>query len=102
MSTSDAIAACARRLAAHVNRQHPVGAALSPCLRFVACGSEDRSVYLYDARTGGLLERMRSSEAVMDVAFSPLYPQLAACALDGTLRYYSDRPEEGWNEIPSL
>ena len=79
--------------AAHTNRLHAIGAALSPCLRFVATGSEDRSAYLYDARTGGLLERMRHSEAVTDVAFSPLFPQLATCALDGTVRFYADRPD---------
>ena len=87
-------ASCVRRLGAHVNRVHPIGAALSPCLRYVATGSEDRSAYLYDARSGGLIERLRHSDTVVDVAFSPLYPQLATCALDGSVRFYADRPEE--------
>jgi len=87
-------ASCVRRLGAHVNRVHPIGAALSPCLRYVATGSEDRSAYLYDARSGGLIERLRHSESVVDVAFSPLYPQLATCALDGSVRFYADQPEE--------
>jgi WD40 repeat protein len=60
----------------------------------VATGSEDRSAYLYDARSGGLIERLRHSESVVDVAFSPLYPQLATCALDGSVRFYADQPEE--------
>lgn len=86
-------ASCVRRFSAHVNRLHPIGACLSPCLRYVATGSEDRSCYLYDARSGSLLERLRHSDTVLDAAFSPLHPQLAACALDGTVRFYSDRPE---------
>lgn len=35
---------CVRRYDGHVNRSHPVGVALSPCARFIASGSEDRSV----------------------------------------------------------
>jgi hypothetical protein len=36
--------ACApvRSFAGHVSRSQPVGAALSPCLRYIASGSEDR------------------------------------------------------------
>ena len=48
-------ASCVRKFEAHVNRVTPVGASLSPCLRYVCCGSEDRSAYLYDARGGGLV-----------------------------------------------
>lgn len=35
---------CARRYDGHVNRSQPVGLAISPCARFIATGSEDRSV----------------------------------------------------------
>lgn len=35
---------CVRRYDGHVNRSQPVGLAISPCARFIATGSEDRSV----------------------------------------------------------
>lgn len=87
-------ASCVRRFTAHVNRVHSVGASLSPCLRFVCCGSEDRCAYLYDARGGGLLERLKHSDHVVDAAFSPLHPQLALGGVDGRVRFFADRPEE--------
>lgn len=37
---------CVRRYDGHVNRSQPVGVAISPCARFIATGSEDRSVRL--------------------------------------------------------
>lgn len=36
----------------HVNRRERVALSLSPCMRYVAVGSEDRCLYLYDARRG--------------------------------------------------
>ena len=85
-----------RKFEAHVNRTTPVGASISPCLRYVCCGSEDRSAYLYDARGGGLVERLRhGSDVVIDAAFSPLHPQLALAGLDGSVRFVADRPAEG-------
>ena len=87
-------ASCVRRFAAHCNRLHPVGASLSPCLRYVACGSEDRSAYLYDARSGSLVERLKGGgDVVSDAAFSPLHPQLAVSGLDGRVRFYADAEE---------
>jgi hypothetical protein len=41
---------CAQLWCAHANRVHPVEAALSPCGRYAAVGSEDRSAYVYDLR----------------------------------------------------
>jgi WD40 repeat protein len=90
-------AACVRRFAAHTNRVHPIGAALSPCLRYVACGSEDRSAYIFDALSGALVERLRGvgAEITTDAAFSPLHPQLAVASLDGRVRFFSDKADEG-------
>jgi WD40 repeat protein len=88
-------ATCVRRFEAHTNHVHPIGASLSPCLRFVCCGSENRCAYMYDARSGGLIERLRHSDAVVsDVAFNPLHPQLAASGLDGRVRFFADRAEQ--------
>eukprot|EP00967_Tisochrysis_lutea_P052778 scaffold65440_cov30-Tisochrysis_lutea.AAC.1 len=84
-----------RTFAAHTNRVHPLQPALSPCLRYVACGSEDRQGYLYDVGTARLLERVSGhSDAVTAVAFNPFYPQLATTGLDGTARFYSDRGDQ--------
>ena len=87
-------ASCVRRFEAHANHVHPIGASLSPCLRYLCCGSEDKSAYLYDTRSGGVIERLRHPEAVSDAAFSPLHPQLATSAFDGRARFFADRPEE--------
>lgn len=38
---------CVRRYEGHVCRSHPVGIAISPCSRFIAVGSEDRSVRIH-------------------------------------------------------
>ena len=35
---------CVRRYDGHVNRSQPVGLDISPCARYIATGSEDRSV----------------------------------------------------------
>jgi hypothetical protein len=48
-----------RRFAAHANVQHAVGAALSPCGRWAAVGSEAREVVLYDVGSGRVHARLR-------------------------------------------
>ena len=48
---------CAIRFEGHVNRQQPVGAAFSPCMRYIASGSEDKLAYLFDIRSGTYVER---------------------------------------------
>jgi WD40 repeat protein len=66
--------------------------ALSPCLRYAACGSEDRQAYLYDVGSARLVQKLGGhSDAVTAVAFNPYHPQLASTGLDGTVRFYSDR-----------
>ena len=87
-------ASCVRRFDAHTNHVHPIGASLSPCLRYLCCGSEDKSAYVYDARSGAVIERLRHPDTVSDAAFSPLHPQLATSALDGRIRFFADRPED--------
>ena len=36
----------------HVNRREKIGVAFSPCVRFLAVGSEDGAAYVYDLRKG--------------------------------------------------
>ena len=80
------------RLANHGFRTHAVGAAFSPCDRFVATGGDDRAAYLYDVRTGLVVDRMagQSAAVVSDVDFNPKHPQLITGAHDGHARFYGD------------
>lgn len=80
-----------RAFAGHKNCQIPTGVAFSPCLRFLASGSEDKVAYLYDLRQGTLLHRIRGThgDMVSDVAFNPLHPQLATACLDGRVHFYA-------------
>jgi len=80
------------RYSSHVNRRESVQAAISPCLRYVATGSEDRSARILDVRTGKELERLAGvhDDVVSSVAFHPLDAQLASGSYDGQVRFYCD------------
>ena len=80
------------RYTGHVNRHcEQVTCALSPCLRYLAVGSEDRAAHVVDVRTGTALARLTGTrDTVTAVAFSQLFPQLAAGSLDGKVRFYID------------
>ncbi|KAG3116818.1 hypothetical protein PI125_g4306 [Phytophthora idaei] len=81
---------CVMRFCEHVNRVHTLGVTFSPCMRYVAMGSEDRAAYIYDIRTGRRLVKLKGhTDVVTSVAFSPLHPQLATASCDGTVRFYS-------------
>nr|XP_061794497.1 WD repeat-containing protein 27-like [Nerophis lumbriciformis] len=68
---------CVRRYENHVNRCHSCSSAISPCGRFVACGSEDKCAYVYDVRSSSYLHKLqRHSETVLSLAFNPATPQL--------------------------
>ena len=43
---------CVRLFHSHVNRTHAVGCAFSPCMRYIATGSEDHRAFLYDVSSG--------------------------------------------------
>ena len=73
-----------------------MGASISPCLRYVSCGSEDKQAYVYDTGGGGMVAKLGGhADTVTDVAFSPLHPQMATVSLDGRVRFYADRPDPG-------
>jgi WD40 repeat protein len=91
---------CVQVWTAHTNRVHPLGAALSPCGRFAACGSEDKLAYVYDLRrsdgAGGkeALWKLRGhTDAVLDVAFNPVHPQLATVGADGKLLFFCEKSD---------
>ena len=111
-----ASAACVQKFDAVVNVRHQCGVALSPCLRFLACGGEDGAVTVFDTRrvAGPLARLLTASEVlpllllifplspsppsscsslppqvVSDVAWSPRQPLLVAAGMDGALSSYS-------------
>lgn len=82
---------CTGRYTSHVNRREAIGCAISPCLRFLATGSEDKTARLVDLRMLQDLSRLGGHrDVVSDVAFNPLFPQLATSSYDGTIRFYVD------------
>merc|ERR1712159_602292 len=83
---------CVRLFHSHVNRTHAVGCAFSPCMRYIATGSEDHRAFLYDVSSGKVVERWRGghTDVVTDVAFYTVHPQLATACLDGNVRFFSD------------
>lgn len=55
----------------------PVSAAISPCARFIATGSEDRAVYVYDIRYPSPLHKLSGhSDVVTTVTYHPLRPMV--------------------------
>ena len=83
---------CAGRFSEHMNRREvTVKAAFSPCMRYIATGSEDRACYIYDLRAGTSVAKIAGhSDVVSAVAFNPLHPQLATGAYDGAVHFFTD------------
>ena len=80
---------CVRMFTGHVSRSQPVSAKISPCNRYLLCGSEDKAAYIYDLRTGGILERLSGiTDVVSDIAWNPKHPQLATGSYDGKIKFY--------------
>ena len=82
-------AAPVRTFAAHSNTSVKTGVALSPCSRFVAIGSEDRSLYCYDKGSGQVMARLPLPEVPAVVRFHPTMPILVAGTNAGGLRFFS-------------
>nr|DBA26919.1 TPA: hypothetical protein GDO54_011114 [Pyxicephalus adspersus] len=81
---------CVRHFEGHVNRSLPCSVAISPCGRFIACGSEDRCAYIYETRSSTYLEKLKDhTESVINVAFNPSTVQLTTCTVDGKLQTFS-------------
>lgn len=81
--------ASVRRFSGHQNRSYPIGVAVSPCMRFVAAGSEDKTAYVFDLRQGAVLHRLQGfTDVISDVDFHPSKPVLAACCLSGKVRFF--------------
>ncbi|XP_068795215.1 WD repeat-containing protein 27 isoform X3 [Struthio camelus] len=68
---------CERRFEGHISRCHPCGIAVSPCGRFIASGSDDKSAYIYEMHSSTFSHKLGGhTESVINVTFSPSSPQL--------------------------
>lgn len=76
----------------HVNRREHISFSFSPCLRYIACGSEDKSIRLFDIRQGREMTKIQGNfkDVVMSIEYNPISPQLAAGSLDGSIKFFCD------------
>jgi len=82
----------------HVNKRETCRTTFSPCLRYIAIGSEDygSGAVIYDLRKTGKgegivakLPNMNANRgAIVEVKYNPLYPQLITGSLGGKLKFY--------------
>ncbi|KAJ7342211.1 hypothetical protein JRQ81_009672 [Phrynocephalus forsythii] len=80
---------CERRFEGHSCHCHPCGIAVSPCGRFIACGSEDKCAYMYEMCSSTYSHKLTGhTESVINVAFCPSSPQLTTATLDGKLHLF--------------
>lgn len=84
----------ARVLNKHVNTGMQLGLTMSPCSRFVACGSEDRSVVLYDIGQGSIVSKMKTPDNATTLRYHPLRPQLIAGLANGKGRMWIEPQQQ--------
>ncbi len=83
------------RFTDHINRREKIQCAFSPCMRYLATGSEDRTTRLIDLQSGGrqiaklVSPNSPQRDVVSSVAFHPIHPQLIAGSYDGTIRCFT-------------
>ena len=75
----------------------------SPCMRYIAIGSEDRKTVIYDIRSSTNISSSSSlsssstttyklggnKDTVSCVMFNPLYPQLVSGSYDGSIHFFT-------------
>lgn len=69
-----------------------IGADFSPCMRYIASGSEDHTVHMFDVRMGSTMCVMRGKQrsVVADVAWSPVASILCSVTYDGKLHFWGE------------
>ena len=82
---------CVGRYTDHVNRREKIQCSLSPCMRYIATGSEDRTARIFDIVSGREMCKLSGMhrDVVSSAAFHPIHPQLVTSSYDGTLRSFT-------------
>ena len=79
--------------------------AISPDTKYVAAGSLDKSVRVWDAATGYLVERLEGpdghKDSVYSVAFAPNGKDLVSGSLDKTIKMWELVAPRGGHPIPA-
>jgi WD40 repeat protein len=84
---------CIRRFQEHKNTVYTIGCHISPCMKFLVTGSEDRNIYIYDVSSGSRMYKLQSchSDIVSCVQFSPQKSfQMASSSFDGTVKFFKN------------
>lgn len=87
----------------HVNRRHKCNITFSPCMRYLATGSESEGgAIMFDLRFHKSKQHVEIFESttyegkpirdgvVTHVAFNPLYPQCCTASLGGKIRFFTE------------
>jgi WD40 repeat protein len=85
------------RFTDHLNRREKVQCAFSPCLRYLATGSEDRTVRIIDIQSGGRqIHKLNGfhRDVVTSVAYHPIHPQLISGSYDGAIRCFTANDQD--------
>ena len=81
-----------RSFSNHINRVHSIACSISPCLRYLSMGSEDRCTYLYDTSSSRLISKIHThTDVVSKTAFSPVNPQMLSVGFDGGVKFMADK-----------
>uniref|UniRef100_T1J5W5 WD repeat-containing protein 55 homolog n=1 Tax=Strigamia maritima TaxID=126957 RepID=T1J5W5_STRMM len=81
---------CVQRFIGNMNRAFHCGLRFSPCARYFACGSEDKSAYIFDLRGGAYVNKLTGhSDVVTDVVYKPDEPTLVTATNDGVVSYFA-------------
>lgn len=86
---------CIRRFQQHKNAIHTIACQMSPCIKYLVTGSEDRNTYIYDVLSGSCIHRLQSchSDVVSSAQFVPhRSDRMATCSFDGTVKFYKNAP----------
>ena len=85
----------AATLTGHTNRRDLCRINFSPCMRYLSTGTEDATGgAIYDLRKGEIKGRIAEGRKLKDgtvteVAWNPIFPQLATATNEGVVRFYS-------------
>ncbi|KAF3941631.1 Jouberin [Dactylella cylindrospora] len=79
----------------HVNRKYSIFSAFSHDGKYIFSGSEDAAIYVWDVQTKEVLQVLRGhDDVVLGVNAHPTKNLIVSCSLDGTLKIWTDEPDD--------